>query len=53
MKTKDEEFSKFREFRALIDNRIGKSIEEFQSENGGEYVSKEFDSYCREVGIKI
>jgi len=30
----------------------GKKIEVLRSDNGGEYTSKDFDAFCREVGIK-
>ena len=31
---------------------LGKKIEMLKSENGEEYISKEFDTFCIEVGIK-
>jgi transposase InsO family protein len=36
----------------LVENQIGKRIKVLQSNNGGEYTSKEFDVFCREAGIK-
>jgi hypothetical protein len=52
MKTKDEVFNKFQEFKALVENQTGKKIKVLRSDNGGEYTSKDFDAFCREAGIK-
>jgi hypothetical protein len=49
MKTKDEVFEKFQEFKALVENQTGKKIKVLRSDNGGEYISKEFDTFCREA----
>jgi len=51
MKTKDELFSRFREFKALVENQTGKRIKVLRSENGGEYTSNEFKSLCKDAGI--
>jgi hypothetical protein len=37
MKTKDEFFSRFQEFKALVENQIGRKIKVLRSNNGGEY----------------
>jgi transposase InsO family protein len=52
LKSKDEVFSKFKEFKALIENLFERKIKILRSDNGGEYTSKEFVSFCRDVGIK-
>ena len=52
MKTKDELFNKFKEFKALIDNLSERKIKILRSDNGGEYSSKEFVNFCKDVGIK-
>jgi transposase InsO family protein len=52
LKSKDEVFSKFKEFEALIENLSERKIKILRSDNGGEYTSKEFVSFCRDVGIK-
>ena len=44
MKNKDEFFSKFKEFKALIENHTENNIKTFQSDNGGEFTSNEFTS---------
>ena len=52
MKNKDEVFSKFKEFKALIENHTKKKIKTFQSNNGGEITLNEFKELCKESGIK-
>ena len=42
MKRKDEVFSKFKEFKALIKNDTKNKIKTFQSDNGGEFTLNEF-----------
>jgi hypothetical protein len=45
LKSKDEVFSKFKEFKALIKNLSERKIKILRSDNGGEYTSKEFVNY--------
>jgi transposase InsO family protein len=45
-----EVFSKFKEFKSLIENLSVRKI--LRSDNGGEYTSKEFVNFCKDVGIK-
>lgn len=52
MKTKDEVFDKFREFKVEVENLKGKKIKILRSYNGGEYTSEEIVSICQEVEIK-
>jgi transposase InsO family protein len=52
LKSKDEVFNKFKEFKALIENLSERKIKILKSDNGGEYTSKEFVNYCKDVGIK-
>jgi transposase InsO family protein len=52
LKSKDEVFGKFKEFKALIENLVERKIKILRLDNGGEYTSKEFVSFCRDVGIK-
>jgi hypothetical protein len=52
LKSKDEVFSKFKEFKALIENLSERKIKILRLDNGGEYTSKEFINFCRDVGIK-
>jgi transposase InsO family protein len=52
LKTKAEVFSKFKKFKALIENLSERKIKILRSDNGGEYTSKEFVNFCKDVGIK-
>jgi hypothetical protein len=52
MKTKDEVFSRFQEFKAQVENQTGKRIKVLRSDNGGEYTSNDFKDFCKEAGIK-
>jgi transposase InsO family protein len=52
LKSKDEVFSKFKEFKALIENIFERNIKILRPDNGGEYTLKEFVNFCRDVRIK-
>ena len=52
MKYKSEAFEKFKEFRAEVENQIGKSIKVLRSDWGGEYLSTESNDYLKANGIK-
>ena len=52
MKKKDKVFSKFKEFKALIENHTQKKIKTFRLDNGREFTSNEFKELCKESGIK-
>jgi transposase InsO family protein len=45
-------FNKLKEFKALIENLYERNIKILRSDNGGEYTSKEFVNFCKDVGIK-
>ena len=45
MKRKSEAFEKFKEFRAEVENRLGKRIKAIQSNRGGEYLLVDFKDY--------
>lgn len=52
LKTKDEVFCQFKEFKALVENLTEKKIKVLRSDNGGEYVDKDFTNFCAKEGIK-
>ena len=52
LKSKDEVFGKFKEFKALVENLSETKIKTLRSDNGGEYTSNEFGNFCKDTGIK-
>ena len=42
MQKKDQTFSKFFEYKALVEKESGKQVKALWSDNGGEYISNEF-----------
>jgi transposase InsO family protein len=48
---KNKKFEKFKEFKALVEKQIGKPLKIFISNNKGEYLSLEFNKFCKENGI--
>lgn len=52
MKKKDHIYSKFLEFKALVENEIGQRMRSLRSDNGGEYVSNSFKELCAKEGIR-
>jgi len=52
LQKKDQTFSKFFEFKALVEKESGTKIMALRSDNGGEYVSQEFNDFCVVEGIK-
>ena len=52
MENKSEVFSKFKEFELITTNACGCSIRNLRTDNSGEYLSKEFDTYLQSRGIR-
>ena len=55
MKNNSEVFSEFKEFELITTNQCSYSIGILQTDNGGEYLSKEFDSHLqsKEINHKL
>ena len=51
IKHKYEVFEKFKEFETATTTSSGQRIRRLRTDNGGEYVSKEFESYLKSRGI--
>ena len=52
MNKNDEVFSKFVEFKALVEKEYGQKLKALRSDNGGEYVSSTFNDLCAKEGIR-
>ena len=52
MQKKEQTFTKFCGFKALVEKESGKKVKSLRSDNGVEYVSNEFKNFCVAEGIK-
>lgn len=52
MKKKSEVFEKFKTFKTMVELQTGCKIKALRSDNGGEYLSNEFNKYLETNGIK-
>ena len=52
MQKKDQTFSKFCEFKELVEKYIEKKVKALKSDNSGEYVLNEFRNLCAKEGIR-
>ena len=51
MRRKSKAFEKFKEFRAEVENQLGKRIKAIRSDRGGEYLLRDFKDYLTQNGI--
>ena len=51
LKKKDEAFRKFQEWKALAEKSSGCTMKILRSDNGGEYVSTDFDNFMKSEGV--
>ena len=52
LKTRDEVFIHFQEFKALVENSRGRKIKAIHTYNGGYYMEKSFKEFYAKEGIK-
>jgi len=52
LKYKSDVASAFWKFKKLVENQSGNQIQILRSDNGKEYISKNFNLFCEEVGIE-
>lgn len=53
LENKSEVLDKFKEYAAMAEAKFQKKIENLRCDNGGEYTSREFKTYCKQKGINI
>lgn len=53
MKQKSDVFDKFQQYVAMAEAQHGQRIAKLQLDNGGEYCSREFKSFCADKGIQL
>ena len=51
LKKKDDMFNIFKQFRDLVEKSTSRTIKCLRNDNGGDFTSKEFNNYFKEVGI--
>ena len=51
LRTKDEVFSKFKQWEAMVERQSGCKIKTLHSDNGGEYASNQFQDSLKKSGI--
>ena len=52
LKNKSEAFENFKIYKEMVENDMDSRIKCLRSDNGGEFISKEFMDYCGNHGIK-
>jgi transposase InsO family protein len=52
LKSKSETFGTFRSLKSLIESETGNKVRILRTDHGGEYLSNEFNLYCKDNGIK-
>ena len=51
LKHKDEVFPRFLEWKALVERSMNQKLKVLRTDNGGEYVSAEFQNYLKKEGV--
>lgn len=52
LKEKSEAFSKFKDWCAIVEKEKGCSVKCLRTDNGLEFLSREFELYCQSKGIR-
>lgn len=52
LKQKSEAFSKFKEWKLLIENKTGRKLKCLRTDNGLEFLSNEFKDFCKVEGVE-
>ncbi|WKA00249.1 hypothetical protein VitviT2T_018628 [Vitis vinifera] len=51
LKTKSQVLFVFKSFKKMVETQSGQNVKVLRTDNGGEYISKEFNVFCQEAGI--
>ena len=51
LKTKDEVFKRFKEWKVMAENIVGRKLKVLRSDNGGEYIGKQFQEFLKSEGV--
>ncbi|KAH9649116.1 hypothetical protein KPL70_025868 [Citrus sinensis] len=51
LKSKDQVFDKFKEWKILVENQTGKKLKKLRTYNGLEFCNQMFEKYCAEEGV--
>ena len=51
LRTEDQVFQVFQKFHDLIERERGQNLKRLQTDNGGEYTSRELEEYCSNHAI--
>ena len=52
LQKKDQTFSNFCDFKALVEKDTRNKVKALKSDNCGEYISNEFNKFCTKEGIQ-
>lgn len=52
LRTKDEAFEKFKDWKEAVENQTGKRIKCLRTDNGLEFCNTKFDELCRKSGLR-
>ena len=51
MKTKDEAFQKFKQWKKIVEVQTGKKVKHLRTDNGWEFLKDEFKKFCLGEGL--
>ncbi|CAA7047040.1 unnamed protein product [Microthlaspi erraticum] len=52
LRTKDETFENFCEWKVLVENQVNKKVKVLRTDNGLEFCNSRFNDYCKKFGIE-
>ena len=52
LKEKSQAFRKFKEWLAMIEAKAGRKVKKLWIDRGGEFLSRELTTFCKEQGTK-